>query len=63
MKKSFTTPTQVIFSDEESGRAIGGIAYGKYVISGDTGKLISITEIESIYELPWVSLSDEIIGE
>jgi hypothetical protein len=63
MKNFYCAPTQVIFTDIGNGRAIGGVAFHSYVICGECGKAIRLENVEIINELPWVDISDEIIGD
>jgi hypothetical protein len=65
-KKYFDTPTQVIFLEKndytDEPRKIGGIAFREEIICGECGGIIPIEDIEEIEILPWVDISEEIIG-
>jgi hypothetical protein len=63
MKNFYEVPTQVIFTDIENGHVIGGIAFHDYVICGECGSIIELDDVNSIHELPWIDISDEIIGD
>lgn len=67
MKKFYEVPTQVKFieSDDvvDEPRWIGGIAFQDYVICGECGGIIKLEDIADIVELPWVDITDGIIGD
>ena len=68
MKKWFDEPTQVKFLENEDIRgdrdtSLGGIAFHDFVICGECGATVELDDIESIEELPWISISEEILGE
>ena len=67
MKNFYYVPTQVKFIENadivDCPRWIGGIAYHDYVICGECGCIIELEDIADIVELPWVNISDEVIGE
>ena len=65
MKKSyFDRPTQVVFADPDNpGDWLVGIAYRDEIICCECGAVVSIEDVEQIVELPWVSVSEEIIGD
>ena len=61
-------PTQVkvkeIFEDGTS-QIFGGIAYRDIIIAMDNGEPLIATDkhLEIVEGLPWISLSDELLGE
>ena len=63
----FETPTQVAFKEgldmTDEPRWIGGIAYRDEIICCECGAVVSTDDVEQIIELPWVSVSEEIIGD
>ena len=70
MTKYFDKPTQVKFKDHEAegedARWLGGIGYDHYILCGECGSLLDLDnyvydEVE-IKELPWISISEAIIG-
>ena len=67
MKKFYEVATQVKFIESadvvDEPHWIGGIAYQDYIICCECGSIIELSDIEDIVELPWVSISDEVIGE
>lgn len=69
MKQYFETPTQVLFKqDEETMRENGaewfaGIAYHDEIICGCCGGIVEVSETELIQPLPWVNISDAIVGD
>lgn len=63
----YDIPTQVRFTDFE-GNEFGGIAWGDEIICGDCGCVFDITELIHLYgakieSLPWVDISEEILGD
>ena len=63
----YDIPTQVRLTDVE-GNEFGGIAWGDNIILGDCGKVYDITELIHLYgakieTLPWVDISEEILGD
>ena len=62
------TPTQVkvkeTFEDGDV-QIFGGIIYQDKIIAMDNGDVLDLNSkyLEIIEELPWVSLSDELLGE
>lgn len=68
MKKYFETPTQVIFwQDAETMCETGadrfaGIAYHDEIICACCGGIVEISEVENIKILPWVDITDAIVG-
>lgn len=67
MKKFYEVPTQVKFIESadvvDEPHWIGGIAYQDYVICGECGGIIDLEDLEDIIELPWVNITDEIVGD
>ena len=67
MKKFYDVPTQVKFIEitdaADNPHWIGGIAYQDYVICGECGGIIELEDIADIVELPWVDITDGIIGD
>lgn len=67
MKKFYDVPTQVKFIENpdivSDPRWIGGIAYQDYVICGECGGIIELEDIADIVELPWVDITDGIVGD
>ena len=67
MKKFYEVPTQVKFI--ESADVVdepywnSGIAYQDYVICGECGGIVDLEDIAEIIELPWVDITDGIIGD
>ena len=66
-KTYFESPTQVAFKEgfdmTDTPRWIGGIAYHDEIICCECGVVVFIKNVEEIIELPWVSVSEEIIGD
>ena len=67
MKFFYEKPTQVKFKECEcyvdEPHWIGGIAYENFVICCECGATVDCSEIEEIIELPWVDISQEILGD
>lgn len=65
INKYFNEPTQVRFKDdfEEEPRWIGGIAYRDEVICMECGSTVDLEDVVEIEELPWISLSEEVMGD
>lgn len=67
MKKFYDAPTQVKFIETtdatDDPRWNGGIAYQDYVICGECGGIIDLEDIANIVELPWVDITDGIVGD
>ena len=67
MKKFYEVPTQVKFLESEDvvdePRWLGGIAFEDTVICGECGGVVELDDIADIVELPWVSISEEILGD
>jgi hypothetical protein len=67
MKKFYDVPTQVKFieSDDvvDEPRWIGGIAFQDYVICGECGSIVDLKNLADIIELPWVDITDGIVGD
>lgn len=63
----FEVPTQVAFvenpdiSDDRNWK--GGIGINMCVICGECGGVIELDDIQSLIVYPWVSISDEIMGD
>lgn len=64
--KYYDRPTQVVFMEEEGvvdePRKIGGIAYHDYIICGECGGIVQISDTEIVKELPWYDISEDIGG-
>ena len=65
---NFEFPTQVSFTDPHDGIKLGGIAYKHEVICGCCGtrystKTLLIPAGSYIEVLPWINISEAIIGE
>lgn len=63
----FNKPTQVrfvdLFEESERGRRIlGGIVFNDIIICGECGSVIELEDAEIIEVLPWVDISDSIVG-
>ena len=67
MKKFYDVPTQVKFIETtdvvDDPHWIGGIAYQDYVICGECGGIVDLEDIADIVELPWVDITDGIVGD
>ena len=64
MKKFYEVPTQVKFLEiADEPRWFGGIAFEDKVICGECGGVVELDDIVDIIELPWVSISEEILGD
>ena len=67
MEKFYEVPTQVKFLESADAavepRWIGGIAFENKVICGECGGVVELDDIVDIVELPWVSISEEILGD
>jgi hypothetical protein len=67
MKFYYNVPTQVKFKMSEDvcddTRWVGGVAYCDEVICMECGAVVECNDIAEIVELPWVSVSEEIMGE
>lgn len=69
MTAYYENPTQVCFVDpfesEECGerRWLGGIAHQDFIICGECGGTIELADIDEIIDLPWISISESIIGD
>ena len=66
--KCSKTPTQVKVKETFEGgytQIFGGIAYQDKIIAMDNGNVLDLNadHLEIIEELPWVSLSEELLGE
>lgn len=63
-RKYYEEATQVIFieNEAENPHKIGGIAYHDYVICGECGAIVPISDVEIIDYLPWCPISEEIGG-
>ena len=63
----FDVPTQVAFKESpeitDTPRWIGGIAFRDEIICGECGVVVDTEDVEQIIELPWVSISEELIGD
>lgn len=67
----FDTPVQVAFYDADGDHYVGGIGYHDTVICGCCGGVLTVDEImefvpentAGIIILPWVDISQEIIGD
>ena len=64
--KYYDRPTQVVFMEEEGvvdePRKIGGIAYHDYIICGECGGIVQISDTEIVKELRWCDISEDIGG-
>ena len=67
MEKFYEVPTQVKFLESadvvDEPRWLGGIAFEDKVICGECGSIVELDDIADIVELPWVSISEEILGD
>ena len=68
MKDYYEQPTQVMFGvDEGEGiRTLAGLAYHDYVICLECGEVLPLQSGQfdhGFKELPWISLSDECLGD
>ena len=65
MKKHYDVPTQVKFYDKDNEVWLGGIAYGDEIICGECGGVFELSDLEphEVEELPWIDISEAIIGE
>lgn len=67
MKKFYEVPTQVKFLEREDvvnePHWCGGIAFENKVICGECGSIVELDDIADIVELPWVNISEEILGD
>ena len=67
MKKFYEVPTQVKFLESTDVAVepcwVGGIAFEDKVICGECGSVVEMDDIADIVELPWVSISEEILGD
>jgi len=67
MEKFYEVPTQVKFLESadvvDEPRWLGGIAFEDKVICGECGGVVELDDIADIVELPWVSISEEILGD
>ena len=68
MKKYYDQPTQIMFGvDEGEGiRTLAGLAYHDYVICLECGEVIPLQSGQfdhGFCELPWISLSEECLGD
>ena len=69
MKKYFEIPTQVKFwqdtetMHENNADYFAGITYHDEIICGCCGGIIEINEVEKIETLPWIDITEAIIGE
>ena len=63
----FDIPTQVAFKENpeitDTPRWIGGIAFRDEIICGECGAVVDTEDVEQIIELPWVNISEELIGD
>ena len=68
MKDYYEQPTQVMFGVDEGEEinTLAGLAYQDYVICLDCGEVIPLQSGQfdhGFRELPWISLSDECLGD
>ena len=67
MKKFYEVPIQVKFLENadviNEPCWVGGIAFENKVICGECGCVIELDDIADIVELPWVNISEEILGD
>ena len=67
MEKFYEVPTQVKFLESadvvDEPRWLGGIALEDTVICGEGGRIVELDDIADNVELPWVSISEEILGD
>ena len=65
--KYFDRPTQVKFIESsdivDEPRWIGGIAFCHEIICGECGHIVDLNDVEEIEILPWISISEEIMGD
>ena len=70
----FEEPTQVAFYNPVDERWLGGIAYQDFIICGECGHVVPVSEILEIKEVPddhktplvplkWYTISEEILGD
>ena len=63
----YDKPTQVKFKESpdavDEPRWIGGIAIEDKIICCECGHIVALADVEEIVELPWVNISEEILGE
>ena len=63
----FDVPTQGALKESpeiaDTPRWIGGIAVRDEIICGECGAVVDTEDVEQIIELPWVSISEELIGD
>lgn len=66
----FDKPTQVAFIEEvesdfvDENVVVGGIAYEGFIICGECGALIDLSDVEAIYIFKdWISVNEEILGD
>ena len=74
-KRNITRPRMISFNDllelnTPNPRRLGGLIFDNYLICGCCGAVYNMDlldeetlELMEIKELPWISISDEIIGE
>ena len=65
--KYFDRPTQVKFIESsdivDEPHWIGGIAFCHEIICGECGHIVDLDDVEEIEILPWISISEEIMGD
>ena len=44
-------------------QTFGAIQIGDKIIAMDNGDILSVIDVQILEELPWVSLSEELLGE
>ena len=66
----FDEPKQVAFIEEVESDivtenvVIGGIAYEDFIICGECGGRVDLSDVEAIYIFnDWISINEEILGE
>ena len=60
-KNFFDKPAQVVVETQNG--LTGGIAFKDYIIHGSTGKSVPLDSVVIQEELPWINLSESILGD
>ena len=67
MKFYYEKPTQVKFLESsdvvDEPHWLGGIAYRDEIICMECGGVVECDDVADLVELPWVSVSEEVIGD